>query len=386
MSDVGAGLKSKPLDTRALDAKPVIMGAWILVASLVLAADFAREREDPAWIDLPPGRTAAAVAKIASSQTPKPPPADLGRAGQVPAVPRGPWSASTWESFGTAIAAENAAPGNAERRARLALLALEQRRFEDAWNHLAATSADPAWTAAILPRFIPGVPAGTNVRDGGRATPLPDGVVLAPSLPPASAGAVRGRIDRRAMSLSDLEIGAARVTLRVAVEAEGVQIDVKHVSGGTAKLAIVIPEPREIPFGNEYVDWYRQDDMHVAHAIVVKPGDEEHTLYGRFEPRDRILPMTMPARVPAQLEQGKLWLVIADSDPDRALVAAVATALTSTKLGFECKAIDPRAKAEDWSGTRVDLTRQSEREEKLVWLASAIERFALEKPAVPTPR
>lgn len=367
-----------------------MLAAWLAacVAALLCAAQ--RAPEPPAktlsGFEFPAGRAATSVAAIHDATKPVATPADLGKPDQVPAVPEGSWTSATWEKWGAALGAEAAAPGNAERRARLALLALEQRRFEDAWAHLAATSADARWTAAILPRFLPGVPPRSASGIGGRVSALPDGVALSPSLPPPSRETTTGRVDRRSMSISELAIGDAVISMHVTVEAEGVQIDVKHVSGGIAKLSIRIPRPRELAFGNEYVDWYRQDEMHVAHAILVQPGEEEHTLYGRFEPRPVVFATTLPPRVPEQLGRGRLWLRIGKSDPERPLIDAVASSLSGLKLGFECAVSEPGTAFPSWTGIQVDLANPSEREEKLVWLASSVERFALESRAPARPR
>jgi hypothetical protein len=347
-----------------------------------------------ALFELPPGPAATAVAALTASTSAHATPSDLGASGKVPACARDAWSqAATWPAWSKllseeALAKRAAKAPDPERRARLALLALEQGRSDDAWAHFASTGTDATWTAALLPRFLPGVPAGSPAGIGGLAGALPDGAVLAPCLPPPSldvladkgGGKYSGRIDRRAMSVRSITVGAAVISMRVSVENEGVQIDLRHVSGGAAHVSVLIPESPDFAFGNEYVDWYRQDDMRVPHAIEVKPGEEEHTIYGRFETQQqRRFTGTIPAVLPAQIAQGGLWLVARD-DAGRPLLDAAAQAV-SVALGIPCKVRAPGAPP-GWSGTAVDLEWPQDRPQKLAWLASAVERFVL-NPTTP---
>lgn len=336
---------------------------------------------DAPRFDLPPGPAADAVLVITPTTKAHATPSDLGASGDVPAYPNDAWSKpATWTAWGGLVAAEKSGsskamqPPDPERRARLALLALEQGRSDEAWAHLAATRSDPTWTAAILPRFLPGVPPKSASASGGYAAPLEDGAILTPSLPPPTRATDSGTLDRRAMSARSIAIGAAVVSMKVSVENEGVQIDVRHVSGGPAHLSIRIPEPRDFTFGNEYVDWYRQDDMHVPHAFEVKPGEEEHTLYGRFEARGQPSSTHIPDLLPAAMTLGGLWLVSPD-DAGRPLLAAVAQSLSNV-LGVTCKLRAP-SNPPYWTGISVDLAVPAERTLKLAWLASAVERFTL---------
>src|SRR5204863_139988 len=80
------------------------------------------------------------------------------------------------------------------RRAGLARIALAQGRFDDAWDHFAATGGAPEICAALLPGFLPGVaigsaPEGVAVGPGGIVGALPDGVLLAPASPPPAVAA-----------------------------------------------------------------------------------------------------------------------------------------------------------------------------------------------------
>jgi hypothetical protein len=233
----------------------------------------------------------------------------------------------------------------------------------------------------LLPRFLPGV--SEPAREPDDLVPaLPDGAVLRPSLPPPSGTARERSVDRRAMALARVKVGEAVLSLRVALEAEGVQIDVGHVEGGAARVRIAIPRPEEFEVAHEYVDWYRQDSKGVPHELALQPGDDPHTLYGRFEPRRPRWPTRVPARLPAQLEAGCLWLEIGDGDPDRGRFEKIAQCLAGSPLELCCALRSPFAAAgadsrSTWTEVRADFTDPGVRAQKLAWLCSSVERFVL---------
>jgi hypothetical protein len=177
------------------------------------------------------------------------------------------------------------------------------------------------------------------------------------------------------MSLRAFRVGAAVVSLRV--EAEGVQIDVKHVAGEVAKLGIVIPSSPDYAFADEYVDWYRQDVARVPHMIEVRPGEAEHTIYGRFEPRTRLEHARVPRALPGSVREGGVWFTISPADPERALVTGVAEALAKRSFGFRVGVRAPNEQSGDFSGVVFALDDVETRHQNLAWLASAIEQFAL---------
>lgn len=290
--------------------------------------------------------------------------------GIVPAeLPKLPAPGATWTRWAELLDAETrAGEPDPARRAELALLALEQERWDDAWRHLEAAAKSPVWLAALLPRFLPGAASAR----------LPDGATLRPSLPPRTPGVPSGRVDRRAMKLESLAIGDAIVELSVAVEAEGVQIDISHLSGGAARLAVRIPEPSEYAIAQEYVDWYRQDTTRIAHEIEVRPGDPTHTIYGRFEPRGVRFTTELPKELHAQLASGTLWIVAGDPPSERALAQEIAASLERGPLKMRARVLGPRETAPEgeWSGVRFDLSDARERPRKLAWLASSVEAFA----------
>ncbi|MBL8862228.1 MAG: hypothetical protein JNK02_09465 [Planctomycetes bacterium] len=285
---------------------------------------------------------------------------------------------ATLERWRAALAAA-AAGANPTARARLSVLALRAGRADDGWRHLAAAAAEPALAAALLPLFLPGIGPDEAAGQGGLAGPLADGVILAPATPPRARPAERGRVERRAMRVSGLRVGEALLALRVAVEPEGVQIDVAHLAGGPARLRVRLPSEPGFRLANEYVNWYRVERPGEAHAIEVRPGDEPHTLYGRFEP-DREAPrFALPVQRPALLDSGGLAIRPGPRDGDLARAEALARALAGPPLALEAR-VAPRgapAAPDGRSAIEVDLSDPQTADAKLAALLGAIEQFVL---------
>jgi hypothetical protein len=332
---------------------------------IVLATAFGLGAGNGVKRELPAGPASETASKIAADTKPA----------VLPKLAEDPWqSPATWRRFGELLSAEAAgkAPDPA-RRAELALLALAQHRWDDAWLHFGECASSPAVVAALLPRFLPGTSAAADEA-------LPDGAVLTPALPPLAAegpGAPRGFVQRRAMRIEGLVVGAAHLALRVSVEGEGVEIDIEHQSGGAVKLAVAIPEDPQFAFADEYVDWFRQEKPGVPHEVSIQPGDEAHTLYARFEPRKAEWPTLLPDRTPAQIEQGNLWLEPGPDERVRPLLQAVADCLSSGPLHVAARLAGPADANPGRLGVRVDLSDAGERPRKLAWIAGAVERCAL---------
>lgn len=267
----------------------------------------------------------------------------------------------------------------AQARADLALLALAQDRAADAWEHFTNASVDPAVAAALLPRFLPGIPVGMDLGAGGLAGPLPDGVELAPATPPNTRAIERGRIERRSMRVRGLRVGDAVLGLRIAVEPEGVQIDVEHISGGAARVAVKLPTEPGFGFANEYVDWFQAEKRGVAHVLEIRPGDEEHTLYGRFEPREEVPRIALPDAAPAVVELGGIAIRPEPGAEGRARAEALVRALTGAPLGLNARVLDTGANgvAAGWTPILVDLTDPRTSAAKVAALCGAVERFSL---------
>jgi hypothetical protein len=338
-----------------------------LLVSIVLAGLPSLSPGEGAKVELPPGRASEAASRIASGTRPA----------ELPALAQDAWtSPATWRRFTELLQSESAARApDAARRAELALLALEQHRWEDAWSRFSECSDSPAVLAALLPHFLP----GAAVAPGGT---LADGAVLFPALPPLAAGGPevpRGYVQRRSMRIEGLAVGGARLALRVSVEGEGVEIDVEHLSGDVAKLRVAIPEDPDFAFADEYVDWIRQEKPGVPHEVTLRPGEEAHTLYARFEPRKSEWPTLLPDRVPAQIELGTVWLEAGPDERVRPLLEAVALCLSSGPLHVDARLDGARSAAERRLGVLVDLSSAEERPRKLAWIAGAVEAFALRR-------
>lgn len=278
---------------------------------------------------------------------------------------------TTWARWRAALIAVRANPRDARARAVLALVALEQGRYRDANEHFAHVASDRALFAALLPRFAPGVPAGTPLARGGRPQPLAAGTVLRPALPPAPT--VEG--ERRAFHVVGLELGATRIELTLSVEHEGVQAEVRHLSGPPARVALELPRVEDYGVGAEYVDWDKQPTVGAPLVVEVKEGEEPHVLFARFEPKDPKWPTRAPDELPAAVREHGVWIVLAKDDPRRATYAALAKELALPELGIACAVAEVGTVPP--GGVVVDLTLAETQQEKLAWLVSALEHFAL---------
>jgi len=286
-------------------------------------------------------------------------------------------SMEAWKGWAADLdASRKAQEPDPAREARLALFALEQQRWNEAWAHFERCGADPAALGALLPRFLPGVAPDAPLGKDGFAGALPDGVVLRPALPPAKGDAPPGRLERREMKLARLSVGKATLALRVAVEYDGITVELTHVGGESCKLALVLPCEPGYQIANEYIDWYVQESHGAALALELKPGAEAHTLYGRLEPRPSRAPGRVPEKLPALAARGGLVLELFRDDPQQAFVSSIAESLRAPPLALDAR-VWIRGSKEIPAGLRVDLTRPEERAQQLAELCGAIERFVL---------
>lgn len=316
-------------------------------------------------VELPEGAASRAVAALRPDTKPTKLAAPL-------APGSGPWDSpatiAAWSSAVARASADAAAPGP---RAELALLALAQERYDDAWAQFAACGGHPETVAALLPQFLPGAASSSAIAE------LADGVVLRPALPPRSLGSAASRVDRRAMSVQRFRVGAAELSLKVSVEAEGVQVEVRHLAGGACKVSIVVPQPGDSESEIEYVDWYRQETLRTPHELVLEPGGDERVVYARVAPRASAWPRAGEA-LAAQLKHGELWLEVARDDARFDVVDALANALTAPPFGLRATTRDPRdPRPLDAKGVAVDLVASADRPRKLAHLVSAAEALAL---------
>lgn len=359
-------------------AVPVWIGA---LAAPAVAQGTVRELAGPA------GRAWAGVG-------PETPRARLTAADLPP--PREAWEAERpWLEWAELLGLEAEAqksgrPADGERRARLALIAWSQGRSDDAWDHLAACTAEPAWMAAAVPHLAPGVPFELALADGfDRSAPLPDGVHLRPALPPApvrAAEVLHGRswVEPRELFIDDLAIGAGRVSMRVALEVDGVQVDLKHVGGGAVALWVTLPEPVDFEIQVEYLDWMRRDERGLPIEVRVDADDPEAYVFGRFLPRRLPWSETLPDGGNAQLERHGIELVLAPGTGTSARLAGFAAALRRL-FGWEARVreLDRAVAPEPWPGIALHFGRGgpggpgAELEHKFTGLVSLVERYAL---------
>ncbi|MCE9593948.1 MAG: hypothetical protein K8S98_07135 [Planctomycetes bacterium] len=299
--------------------------------------------------------------------------------------------ATTWSAWAEALRAEAHARGaDPQRVTRLALFARLTGRDDDAWDHFAALKGAPEQAAALLPLFLPGVQAtellALDEHSGACVGPLRDGVLLSPAAPPPSVAAADVRlgyasIERRAMSLDELRIGAAVVRLQVSLESDGVQIDLTHKSGGAATVRVLLPELPDFEIYVQYDDWVRQEAVGVPLQVALAPGDETHSLFGRFRPRRIAWPTELPTRASHALASDGLVLVL-DEHSARAPVLRAATDGLARLIEAPCR-VEPLASSTP-GAVRIDLSEDADGR-KWSSILSLAERWALAHPSAPKP-
>jgi hypothetical protein len=337
----------------------------------------------PARVELSPGPAAHAFAGYGPLAKPR-----SFEAAELPPEAGAPaWSTSApWLAWAE-LAREEAgvAEPDARRRARLALIAWSQRRSDDAWEHLAHTTADPGWMAAALPYLLPGVPLELLPSREPLELTLPDGVTLAPALPPPDRPAREillqtGRPANGSMRISGLRIGSAQVAIGVSVQYDGVQVDLEHLGGAPARLALIVPEPPDFEIASLYVDWTPRERTGGPLQLALEPGAPTLSVFGRFRPRRLPWPLTLPERPSAALAPSGLKLVLAPDDPDAPRLRAFARALSGLFASeVAVQTLDPARPPEPFPGITLHLVSGLERERKLRGLVSLAERCALSR-------
>jgi hypothetical protein len=239
--------------------------------------------ECPYGVSVPPGRVAELLeslpAELAALELPAPWPAWDERSASG-------WGGElAWRRWVELLRAERAgASGSAERRAELARLARLQGRDGDAWEHLLAVASEPARVAALLPLFVPGVPEAAL---GAMRLPegsLPDGVLLAPALPPCDDPSFGLRcLAGTRLEARDFALGAARCALKLSVERDGLEVALRHLSGGPARVRVRPPLPRGVDAGLLFADWERQEG-HAPVEFTLSAEAPEHSLWLTFHP------------------------------------------------------------------------------------------------------
>ncbi len=359
----------------------------LALAAVALGQDSgnAPESKARAAVELPAGPAARAFAGVGPQTVAAPLPG-----GPLGGLETPEWRAlEAWQNWAAAVGAEaGASEPDPMRRAGLAQIALAQGRWDDAWDHFAATGGEPAVCAALLPSFLPGVRPGASanadangfsVGKGGLVSALPDGVLLRPAAPPPSVPAAevalgRAWIERREMRLDRLQIGAAELSMKVGLESDGIQIDFEHRGGGSAHVRVELPELADFELSVAYVDWMRQDEVNRVLEFDIAPGDEPHTLFGRFRTRTIAWPTNLPTNSPRFLVEHGLAFDFASAAPDAEVFRAAGPGFAKI-LGLPVS-LNPGSTG-SFAGVRIDLSDPAVARRKFLGMVTLAERFAL---------
>ncbi|MSR60993.1 MAG: hypothetical protein EXS08_00910 [Planctomycetes bacterium] len=204
--------------------------------------------------------------------------------------PQGWGGEPSWRRWVELVRAEQRAT-TPERRAQLCVLARLQGRDEAAWEHLLACRADPGRAQALLAFFLPGVPQEWI----GKSGPLPDGVILSPALPPTDAPETGLRaLAGTKLTLNEFALGAARCSLSVSVDRDGIEVELRHLGGGAARFGVLAPLPQGVERGLLFADWNKLPEHQgpvpfelaaaSAEADEGAPNPSEHSLWLTFHP------------------------------------------------------------------------------------------------------
>jgi len=290
---------------------------------------------------------------------------------------REPMPEQLWASWAAWVGAEVAA-GEVDpaRRAGLCFVACRQSRWEDAWRHFERLGGHPDWQAAVAPWLLPGAPLEIDAGPGGRATAIPNGLLLRPALPPAPRVDETGRLAPRIAELDGLQIGEAVCDLVLEVEAGGVTLEIFHRSGGSGKLLVDLPMPPDAEVFVDYVDWDRQDVQGLPLELLIEPREEEYTIYRRFKFARTEFPASPdPGSLPAAIRLHGLHFLVADAAqlPEvRALGEACAALLEVTVR------VQLAAELEEVQGTAVHFDAGPASAAQSARIASAVEALLLE--------
>lgn len=334
------------------------------------------------WVELPDGAVAKAWAGVGEDTVP----AQFGEDFPTEKLKAGDaWSSSEtwllWSEWLTSQDAETSVEKAAARRAGLAWLALEQGRNEDAWRHFTACANAPEWMALLMPRFLPGTPPEYAPGAAGRPEELPDAVLFTPcipSMPPSPSGVLLAR----EATIRDLVVDGARFDMKVLFDSYGVQLDFEWKSGGPANLLVLIPEPDGYKIRVEYLDWIRQDEKRVPMLVELSEQTPQVSLFARILSTQSLWPGSGTGGVPAEMRRAGLWLEHDSGESELELLRAVAQAAARV-LGLEVRVRESGTQPADNKPRGVVLRVPPpgpERQRKLAWLASTLERYAL-KPA-----
>jgi hypothetical protein len=183
--------------------------------------------------------------------------------------------------------------------------------------------------------------------------------------------------------------------MRVALDYEGIQVDLTHLEGGPARVLVELPSPSEFALGALYLDWFpwkgSQSSLPGSSIpgisipevpiidVELEPGSDVRTLFGRFEPRDPSWSQQLPGEIPRSIDFHGLLLLTPLDLPEE--VRGLDRALASV-LGVECKFLPGTMQPSATLGpaTTIDLRSAENRSHRLASLASQVERFVLSHP------
>lgn len=340
----------------------------LLCLPLLLAAPDSTVSDDPVLV-LPDG----GAAKVWAGVGPETAPSSIEDSA-------GDWSnAATWRRWAQLVSEESKAERpNPARRSALCLLARDQGRGDDVWRHYALLGSEPGYVAAVTPALLPGLPAGSKVEAGGRPATLANDTLLTPFLPPSKQEGFAGAIEWREATAKGIRIGEAICDLTIVVDAQGVQVDLTHVGGGSGRVQVVLPEPAGFEIAIEYVNWMKRGDEERGGPVTLelRPDEEPHQIYGRLKERRLSMPTLRATQVPAGMKEGGLLFELAEDDPDRAFFTELAS-IVSGLLEVEVSLVAPGSKRERWTGTLMAFPSGPSRVERLRYLASSIEGYLL---------
>jgi len=263
----------------------------------------------------------------------------------------------------------------ADERAQLALSALSQGRGEDAWKHVGDLQAHPGHTAAVLPYLLV----------GGPTLALADGALFAPALPPLAGDPARrtlglGVLEPREWWLRGIEIGAARVDVRFAIDNSGLQLEFHHQGGGDARVRVVLPEPLDMQLSSVYVDWEREPEPSGEHEVLLSPEAPVMEVHGSVRPVERRWPCAAPLELDARARAHGFELVVAESDARKPRATGLALAIAgATGLGARVRCANAPPSPADAHGIVLDFAAGPERARKLRQLLSTLEHYAEER-------
>jgi hypothetical protein len=159
-------------------------------------------------------------------------------------------------------------------------------------------------------------------------------VLLTPALPPAEGTGLRWLAGRR-IERREFAVGAAVCSLEVSVDPDGIEVSVRHVSGGAARVRVRAPLPRGIEPGLAFADWEKLPAGAGPVEFALDAESKEHSLWVTFHPPEARWPNPPPDTLRA-LAPGR-EILLESPHGDEPQLRRFAEAL-SELLGVEARA------------------------------------------------